>query len=446
MSRAQLLHMVQDQPVASVRLGRRECIVGRDASATFTIDDPRISRHHVRIRAVAGGHAVSDLRSLNGTELNGAPLQGEVQLASGDQLDLGHAIVLRYEAAVHRPLELRQILLAGALAVALLVAALTAWRFRPTDPVLAQATLYAREASQAWQRGEVGLAKHRLQDAAGLLFREGRLDGGASGEVMRVALERLGEQVGGVDLVAVFRSAIEARAETDLEGCRLDTTSAAELDPCVRRATASVLAALDQDPDALPASFYRAVHEELVALAGQRRSLRDAIERGREQVPLLRRELEQARLSPLLHYLAWIESAYQSDVASPAGARGLWQLMPATARRYGLALHAGVDERTDAEKSTRAAVRHLAYLRFELGGDSLLAVTAYNVGENGVRPLLRQLASPFADRAYARLLERDLLPAPSRAYVSRFLATAVLGEWGLPPDAALAAPAPPPAP
>jgi len=166
------------------------------------------------------------------------------------------------------------------------------------------------------------------------------------------------------------------------------------------------------------------------------------LERGAAQMPLLQQELESARVPLLLRYLVWIESAYQSEVTSSAGARGLWQLMPATARRYGLAVDAARDERTDPAKSSRAAARHLAYLRFEVGGDSLLAAVAYNTGENAVRPLLRELRDPFEPGAYARLVERDLLSAAMRTYASRLVAAAVLGEWGVPSEAALAAPVP----
>jgi hypothetical protein len=439
MARARLVHWVQDQPVASVSLGRRECIVGRDAGATFAIDDPRISRHHVRIRAVPGGHAVSDLRSLNGTALNGAPLEGEVQLATGDQLDLGHAVVLRYEVVVREPLTLAQVALAASLCAGILLGGIAAWHFRPTDPVLAQATVFAREAERASRRGETELARQQLQLAAGMLFREGRLDRAASGEAMRVALERLGAELGGADLMSVFRTAVDARPRAAEPGCRLDAVAPGELDACARSATAAVLAELGHDADALPEGFHGAVREQLVGLATHPRRLRETAERAREHVPQLRRELERAQLSPLLHYLVWIESAYSPEATSPAGARGLWQLMPATARRYGLVLGERVDERTDPEKATRTAARHLAYLRFELGGDMLLAVAAYNSGENGVRPLLRQLEQPFADGAAGRLLERGLLPPKSVAYVASFVAVTVLGEWGVPSEAALGA-------
>ena len=54
-----------------------------------------------------------------------------------------------------------------------------------------------------------------------------------------------------------------------------------------------------------------------------------------------------------------VESGGNPNALSPKGARGLWQLMPQTARRYGLRVDDGVDERLDPMKSTYAAVRYL---------------------------------------------------------------------------------------
>ncbi|MCB9807220.1 transglycosylase SLT domain-containing protein [Candidatus Peribacteria bacterium] len=54
-------------------------------------------------------------------------------------------------------------------------------------------------------------------------------------------------------------------------------------------------------------------------------------------------------------YLAVAESSLKNDAESRAGARGIWQLMPDTARRYGLRVDNEIDERLNFEKSTRAA-------------------------------------------------------------------------------------------
>ncbi|MCD8498437.1 MAG: lytic transglycosylase domain-containing protein [Alphaproteobacteria bacterium] len=63
-----------------------------------------------------------------------------------------------------------------------------------------------------------------------------------------------------------------------------------------------------------------------------------------------------------LMYLAIVESALDPTAKSPVGAAGLWQLMPHTARQYGLRVDGAVDERFDPYRSTEAAVRLLADL------------------------------------------------------------------------------------
>ena len=57
-------------------------------------------------------------------------------------------------------------------------------------------------------------------------------------------------------------------------------------------------------------------------------------------------------------YLAVIESGLE-NVRSPKGAKGFWQLMPGTAKEYGLEVNSNVDERYHIEKSTRVACKYL---------------------------------------------------------------------------------------
>jgi soluble lytic murein transglycosylase-like protein len=100
----------------------------------------------------------------------------------------------------------------------------------------------------------------------------------------------------------------------------------------------------------------------------------------------------------LVHAVIEAESNYQPRARSRTGAKGLMQLMPATARLY--AVRDPYDPRTNIE----AGVRHLKSLlsRFELG----LALAAYNAGEGAVRTYGG--LPPFAEtRAYvARILRQ----------------------------------------
>jgi soluble lytic murein transglycosylase-like protein len=81
----------------------------------------------------------------------------------------------------------------------------------------------------------------------------------------------------------------------------------------------------------------------------------------------------------LVHAVVATESAYNPAALSPKGARGLMQLMPATARRY------GVTDSFDAEQNIRGGVAHLRDLLDAFGGDTRLAVAAYNAGAGAVQ-------------------------------------------------------------
>ena len=89
-----------------------------------------------------------------------------------------------------------------------------------------------------------------------------------------------------------------------------------------------------------------------------------------------------------LVWIAEVESSFDPQARSPAGAAGLFQLMPATARRFGLKTWP-LDQRLNPEKSARAAAKYLDYLhgRFK---DWRLALAAYNAGEGTVQKLLHR--------------------------------------------------------
>lgn len=106
------------------------------------------------------------------------------------------------------------------------------------------------------------------------------------------------------------------------------------------------------------------------------------IKRASQHFPVIEPILKEEGIPDDFKYLAVIESGLQ-NVTSPAGAKGFWQIMPATGKELGLEINNNVDERYDVEKATRAACKYLkqSYQKF---GNWTLAAAAYNGGNGGI--------------------------------------------------------------
>lgn len=157
---------------------------------------------------------------------------------------------------------------------------------------------------------------------------------------------------------------------------------------------------------------------------------RPAPDRAEHLVPRLKRVFREEGLPEPLVWMAEVESSMNPKARSPVGARGLFQFMPETARRFGLRTFLP-DERTDPEKSARAAAAYLRVL-YRQFGDWSLALAAYNAGEGRVGRAVRESGA----RAFDAIAPR--LPAETRMYVPKVLATIEVRE-GI-PAAALPAP------
>jgi membrane-bound lytic murein transglycosylase D len=144
-------------------------------------------------------------------------------------------------------------------------------------------------------------------------------------------------------------------------------------------------------------------------------------ESARPYVTRLKSIFESERVPPELIWIAEVESSFDPRVRSPAGAAGLFQLMPGTAKHYGLKTSWPWDQRLNPEPSARAAARYLSYLHARFS-DWRLALAAYNAGERTVQDLLNRRKAHSYDAIAASF------PAETQMYVPKVEATLLRRE------------------
>jgi Soluble lytic murein transglycosylase and related regulatory proteins (some contain LysM/invasin domains) len=191
----------------------------------------------------------------------------------------------------------------------------------------------------------------------------------------------------------------------------------------VDAAAGDLTAALSRLFPEMSLPFHPSVAERVAALSRGKAAVR--LDRSRSRLegylPLFRETFSRRGVPPELIPLCVVESAVSPRAVSPAGAAGMWQLMPATARQYGLRVDGVTDERFDVVRSTDAAARLLADLRRSLGNWPL-AVMAYNCGAGRVKGAVVRAGGtdPWEVWKY--------VPAETQAYLPSLLAVGYMME------------------
>jgi membrane-bound lytic murein transglycosylase D len=148
-----------------------------------------------------------------------------------------------------------------------------------------------------------------------------------------------------------------------------------------------------------------------------------ALNRGQRHLPYIREIFASEGLPRDLAYLAMVESAFKPNAYSRAKAKGVWQFVSATGKRYGLQQDWWVDERSDTEKATRAAAAYLKEL-YAMFGDWNLAMAAYNAGEGKIqRGIVRYKTSDYWQLRKTKALKRE-----TRNYVPLIHAAIVVAK------------------
>jgi soluble lytic murein transglycosylase-like protein len=148
-------------------------------------------------------------------------------------------------------------------------------------------------------------------------------------------------------------------------------------------------------------------------------------------------------MPPQFFYLGLVESNFDARACGPPTrfgiAKGMWQFIPTTARNYGLRTGPFAelqqfdadDERHDFSKSTRAAAEYIRYIYdTQAQASGLLVMASYNWGENRVIKLINSMPENPRERNFWRLLSqyRDKIPQETYDYVFYIVSASVIGE------------------
>lgn len=159
--------------------------------------------------------------------------------------------------------------------------------------------------------------------------------------------------------------------------------------------------------------MYERYDRELTSMAFGHGNTLAIIKRANRYFPEMSRILAEEGVPQDMLYLACIESSLIPIARSGAGAQGLWQFMPTTAREYGLEVNDSVDQRLDTELATRAACRFLKNAYNKYGSWESVAAS-YNAGMGRIS---RELAAQGVDTAFDLFLVEE-----TSRYIYRLMA------------------------
>ncbi|MGP8051728.1 MAG: transglycosylase SLT domain-containing protein [Desulfobaccales bacterium] len=174
----------------------------------------------------------------------------------------------------------------------------------------------------------------------------------------------------------------------------------------------------------VPIQVNKQVKDYLVYFSTKRKEvIQRQLARSTRYLPMIKEVFQEYGLPEDLAYLAMIESGFNPEAQSPAGARGMWQFIKGTGVRYGLVIDGCLDERRDPVKSTRAAARYLRDL-YRQFGSWYLAAASYNCGERRVEKELHK----GNGENFWELSAGSCLPSETKNYVPQMIAATIIAK------------------
>lgn len=410
--------------------------VGRDPGAGLPLDDESVSRMHARLDREGDALIVTDLKSSNGTSVNGQDVLRSA-LRPGDVVSFGD---VQFKATRHSAIAWPRIalavgaiaLLAGVVAGALKISEAMGERDnvkRMAEKVRAQALEATHDGIEASAQGDAELARAHLLYAADLLLLSDVAPKGSSlqrpNEVFREIVRELPADEREFDFTRALDPATIEASQVKLA----TLTNREYIEHQIRRYAVE----LGQDPQ-IPAGFADQVEGFITDYTRYKAGMEQMLRRAHDIQPRIRAILATRHLPEAFCYVAWVESGLDPMQESHVGALGLWQLMPETAREYHLFVKPGdklADERTNIERSTAAAADYFSSLLRAQGPEYFMLVLAsYNRGHNALERAKQKIDDPMlrSTHKYWYLVEKQLLPEETRNYVPKIFAVRIVAE------------------
>lgn len=423
--------------------------VGRDPSCDVSITDSSVSRRHARIFPAGGRWHVEDLNSANGSFLDSVRIR-EAVLPMNSILQVGREFRVRLNAPeAPRNITDEEV----------------AERYfgDGTEHVVGDRTLMVRAAYRRVDKKQkrryrgiiatvfvaliatIGVGTYqylmlqKTQELATDLFYSMK-----AVQVQMASIEDLIRDSDDVKLIAEANSrreevkALEAQYDQFLVDLDVLGPNLSDKDRVILR----VARMLGECELTMPPDFADAV-KGYIHKWSVTNSLRRSIQRMHDQnlTKVVSQALLENHLPPQFLYVAVKESGFDQNAIGPKTrfgiAKGIWQFIPSTARRYGLRtgplvelpIHDPKDDRFNPEMATRAAARYLRDIYSkEAQASGLLAIASYNWGPNNIRRRIREMPNNPRERNFWELLKKYDIPTETYDYVLYIFSAIVIGE------------------
>ncbi|HUJ21400.1 MAG TPA: transglycosylase SLT domain-containing protein [Bryobacteraceae bacterium] len=438
--------------------------VGRSSENDVIITDAAVvSGHHLEIHKNGEVYYLRDLNSTNGTYLNGQRVT-EAALDPPCVIRLGaDGPELTFLVDEAPALHLDQTLVASANPFEALAPPSKEKAPEPASGVhadlLSEAVERARKARRAGIGDSTVVIMREMLDAA--LHRTGRkfkaviaalvlalagVTGYGFWKIQGMKQEKRGFDTRIEQIEAVLAKANQESPETDQLISQLDQYSdealalqnkllyrvgSFEHEEFLKHEIRALMAEFGAETYSIPPEFLEEVKRFIDQYEGpDRPHIERALGEERKNMDAMRAIFDENSLPADLVFIPLVESALSGESASAAGAVGLWQFTPITAKAYGLKVAGGVDERLNVTKETRAACKYIRELILDFGAGSsvMLALAAYNLGPSKVKNAIHKVTDPIKQRNFWYLYRVRAVPPETREYVPKVIAAMIIGR------------------